>query len=152
MKLTSPAFASGQNMPVMYSCDGANINPPLKFEAVPVEARSLVLIMDDPDVPEYIRADGVWDHWIVFDIPPEVTEVHEGQMPPGVPGQGTGGDRVYVGPCPPDGAHRYCFRLYALDQELSIKPGSSKAEVVQAMRGHVLEIAELIGMYNRLGS
>lgn len=149
MKLTSSAFEHGARIPSQYTCDGPNINPPLKISDVPSGARSLVLIMDDPDVPKKLRQDGMWDHWIVYNIPPETREVPEGKEPKGTHGTGTGGNLDYYGPCPPDREHRYFFKLYALDTILDLKPKASKKMVEHAMAGHVLAAAELMGKYER---
>ncbi len=149
MKLISSAFQPGGRIPPKYTCDGPNVSPPLRIEGIPGGTKSLVLIMDDPDVPKSIRQDGMWDHWVVFDIPPDVQEIPEGQEPPGVAGKGTGGNTTYFGPCPPDREHRYFFKLYALDSFLKLPAGSSKAQVEKAMEGHILEKAELMGRYER---
>lgn len=149
MKITSLAFADNGSIPVNYTCDGENINPPLHFHAVPVAAQSLVLLMDDPDVPRRLRADGVWDHWVVFNIPPDMTEIVEGEAPLGIHGTSTSGHTTYHGPCPPDREHRYFFKLFALDIMLDLPPGAAKREVEQAMTGHVLAQAELVGRYER---
>ena len=144
MQLVSPEFEHNGNIPPRYTCDGAEISPPLRIEGVLDEAKSLALIMDDPDAPA-----GVWDHWVVFNIPPDTREVVEGREPPGVHGKGTSGNLDYHGPCPPDKEHRYVFRLYALDTMLNLPEGVSKAEVLQAMDGHVVAEAELVGLYDR---
>lgn len=149
MKLTSPVFEHNGSIPAKYTCDGEDINPPLQVSDVPESAQSLVLVMDDPDVPESVRADRMWVHWVVYDIPPDTTDIPEGKRPPGIEGQGTSGDLGYHGPCPPDREHRYFFKLYALDTMLDLSEGVSKAEVEQAMQGHVLDHAELIGRYER---
>lgn len=149
MQLRSSAFDHSGSMPAKYTCDGKDVNPPLTISDVPAGARSLALIMDDPDVPKSIRTDGIWDHWIVFNIPAETREIAEGQEPAGVHGQGTSGNAEYHGPCPPDREHRYLFKLYALDQMLDLPAVSSKAAVEGAMEGHVLEQTELIGLYER---
>ena len=149
MKLQSPAFEHHRIIPSQYTCDGENINPPLQISDVPKGAKSLVLLMDDPDVPVSVRADGMWDHWVVFNIPPDVREIKEGDTPPGILGVGTGGNARYQGPCPPDREHRYFFKLFAVDIELSLKEGAVKADVEQAMEGHVVSQAELIGLYER---
>ena len=122
MKLASKAFAHGESIPAKYTCDGENISPPLEISDVPSEARSLVLIMDDPDVPRNIREDGMWDHWVVFNIPPTIGDIPEASAPEGTPGKGTSGDHGYFGPCPPDREHRYFFKLYALDATLDLPP------------------------------
>lgn len=149
MRLTSEAFEHEGRIPSRYTCDGENINPQLSFVDVPEGAASLVLIMDDPDVPKNLRQDGVWDHWTVYNIPPAVRGVDEGEQPDGEPGVGTAGNLDYYGPCPPDREHRYYFTLYALDRELKLRAPPSKAEVLAAMEGHVIEKAHLMGRYER---
>ncbi len=149
MKLTSPAFDYEGKIPSAHTCDGENVNPPLSISEVPSDAKSLVLIMDDPDVPKDIRKDGMWDHWVVFNIPPDHTEIAQGQEPPGRHGIGTGDNTDYFGPCPPDGEHRYFFKLYALDCELDLPEKSTKLDVEGAMSGHVLDTAVLMGRYAR---
>jgi Raf kinase inhibitor-like YbhB/YbcL family protein len=150
MKLTSPAFKSGALIPSKYTCDGDNINPPLNIENVPQDTKSLVLIMDDPDVPRNLREDGIWDHWVVYNIPPNLREIAENSEPPGVHGSGTAGNQNYQGPCPPDREHRYFFKLFALDSELPLPPKTTKNLVVQAMDGHIITRAELMGRYERI--
>jgi Raf kinase inhibitor-like YbhB/YbcL family protein len=150
MKLTSPAFEHGGKIPSKYTCDGENINPPLTISDVPSEARSLVLIMDDPDVPKHLRGDGMWDHWVVFNIPATIRDIKEGKEPGGTPGIGTGGNLDYYGPCPPDREHRYFFKLYALDAELDLPEKTTKQGVERAMEGHVIAKAELMGRYERI--
>ena len=149
MKLTSSAFKHEGPIPGKYTCDGENISPPLTISDVPSKAKSLVLLMDDPDVPKNIRKDGMWDHWVVFNMPVDVGEIPEGQEPPGMPGKGTGGNTGYYGPCPPDREHRYYFRLYALDAELDLPKGSDKNSVENALADHVIEKAVLMGRYER---
>lgn len=149
MNITSPAFGHNQLMPARYTCDGEEQSPPLCFNNIPAEAKSLVLIVEDPDVPKTIRADGLWDHWIVFNIPPAVTEISAGEEPPGLHGSGTSGSTAYQGPCPPDREHRYFFKLYALDIMLKLSPGASKKAVEHAMQNHIIARAELIGRYQR---
>lgn len=148
MKLTSPIFHHLASIPEKYTCEGKNINPPLQFTDVPPQTVSLVLIMDDPDVPPSIRKDRMWVHWVVYNIPPYTPGIEEGvSSPPGIQGQGTGGMHHYMGPCPPDREHRYFFKLYALDTMLPLKPGATKEDVEATMKGHVIEQAELIGLY-----
>lgn len=147
MRLTSPVFANNQSMSSKYTCDGSDTNPPLQISDVPAEAKTLVLIMDDPDAMK--PAGKVWDHWIVWNIPPNTTDIPEGQEPRGVHGLGTSSNLDYHGPCPPDGEHRYFFKLYALDRELDLYEGASKEDVEEAMDGHIIEQTELIGLYNR---
>jgi hypothetical protein len=149
MQLTSNAFEDGGKIPARYTCDGENVNPPLTVTDVPEAAKALVLIMDDPDVPVNVREDGMWDHWVVFNIPTTIRQIAEGKEPEGTPGKGTGGNTSYFGPCPPDREHRYFFKLYALDCELDLPEGSTKLEVEKAMKGHVLGQAVLMGRYER---
>jgi len=144
MKIESTAFQNNQSIPSLYTCDGANINPPLTFSDIPAGAKSLALIMDDPDAPM-----GTWDHWIIFNIPPETKEIKEGLVPEGVLGVTSFRKTGYGGPCPPDREHRYFFKLYALDTILNLPEGSSKKEVEVAMSGHIIAQAELVGKYNR---
>lgn len=144
MKLTSTAFQPNGIIPTVYTCDGKGISPPLIFSDVPSNTQSLVLIMDDPDAPV-----GVWDHWVVFNIPPSVREVPEGKNPEGIVGNNTSGKNVYQPPCPPDREHRYVFKLYALDTTIQLVPGVTKKEVENAMQGHIIDSGELIGRYNR---
>lgn len=149
LTLQSPAFEHNSLIPGRFTCDGENIAPPLKISGVPAAARSLVLIMDDPDVPKNLRPDGMWDHWVKFNMPAKDMESGEGEEPSGTAGKGSGGNLGYNGPCPPDREHRYFFKLYALSGELSLAEGASKAEVEAAMAPHVIEQAELVGRYDR---
>ena len=149
MRITSPAFDNAQLIPSRHTCDGADTNPPLVIDDVPEDAKSLTLIMDDPDVPKHLRADGMWDHWIVFNISPTTRTIVEDQEPDGVHGLGTSGNVNYHGPGPPDRRHRYFFKLFALDTLLDLPEKSTKAHVERAMRGHIIGIAELVGTYER---
>jgi len=145
MKITSSAFQNGELIPVKFTADGADVNPPLRLEGVPEGAKSLVLIMDDPDAPV-----GVWDHWIVFNIPASVTEISENSTPEGaVVGRNSWGRQEYGGPAPPSGVHRYFFKLYALDTTLNLPAGATKSQVESAMKGHILAEAQLMGKYSR---
>ena len=143
LKITSPAFEHNGSIPEKYTCDGSDISPPLEISGVPAEAKSLVLINDDPDAPV-----GTWDHWIVFNIPPTTTEITENSVP-GTQGKNSFRKLDYGGPCPPSGEHRYFFKLYALDTELDIGEESSKPSVESAMEGHILAQGELVGKYSR---
>jgi hypothetical protein len=147
MRLTSTAFTPRGQIPVQYTCDGEKISPQLAFENVPEEAQSLVLIMDDPDVPTELREDGMWDHWVVYDIDASVREVPEGTEPPGILGTGTSGAEGYHPPCPPNGEHRYIFHLYALDSMLELPRGATKQDVLAAMNGRIVAEAQLVGLY-----
>lgn len=149
MKLSSEAFDQNGLIPLQFTCDGPDVNPPLDISDVPERTQSLVLIMDDPDVPKDIRADGMWDHWIVFNIPPDISVIAQDSEPVGIHGKGTSGNTNYHGPCPPEGEHRYFFKLYALDTLLDLKEGVSKQAVETAMEGHIIDQAELLGKYSR---
>lgn len=152
MRISSSAFENGGNISSIYTCDGEDINPPLEFHDVPPETQSLVLILDDPDVPTFVRKDHMWVHWVVYDMPSETRTIKENSKPPGIQGTGTGGKPHYQGPCPPDREHRYFFKLYALKSVLKLKPGASKEQVEAAMKGQILQKAELMGRYARIPS
>ena len=141
------AFENNGNIPSKYTCDGKNVSPPLIFSEISENAKSLVLIMDDPDAVK--PAGKVWDHWIIFDIPKDTKEIPEGREPRGMHGKGTSGNLKYHGPCPPDEEHRYYFKLYALNTELNLSEGSAKSEIEKAMKGHIIEKSELTGKYKR---
>jgi hypothetical protein len=149
MKLTCSVFENEGSIPSKYTCDGENVSPPLQISDVPSDAKSLVLVMDDPDVPKHIREDGMWDHWVVFNIPPDTKEIPEGQEPKGTPGMGTNGSTGYFGPCPPDREHRYFFRIYALDTTLDLPEGTDKVTVEREMTNHVVDRDYLMGRYER---
>ncbi|MDP2641007.1 MAG: YbhB/YbcL family Raf kinase inhibitor-like protein [Candidatus Yanofskybacteria bacterium] len=149
MKLISSAFGHNEQIPGKYTCEGEDINPPLEIHNVPDSAKSLVLIMEDPDVPKHLRADGMWDHWVKFNIPPATKMIPEGEEPEGVSGAGTSGNLGYHGPCPSNREHRYFFQVYALDEELPLREGAAKRDVEAAMAGHILEEAVLIGLYEK---
>jgi Raf kinase inhibitor-like YbhB/YbcL family protein len=149
--LTSPAFATGAEIPVQYTCDGPNVSPPLRWADPPARTGVYVLIADDPDAPG-----GTWVHWVLYGMPPSARGIPE-SVPPrdevaGIGRQGLNDfKRVgYGGPCPPRGpAHRYFFKLYAVDREVALSPGKTKAEVLDSIQGHVLGQAELMGRYQR---
>ena len=145
MKLTSSAFANNGNIPSDYTCDGAGLSPPLTLSDVPPNAKSLVLICDDPDAPV-----GNWDHWIAFNTPASTKEIPKGTEPQGTLGKNSWGRIGYGGPCPPSGIHRYFFKLYALDIILNLPEGTAKKQVEAAMQNHILANSELIGLYKRL--
>ena len=145
MKIESPVFSNNQSIPPKYTCDGENINPPLKISNVPEEAKSLVLIVDDPDAPM-----GTWVHWTVWNISPQTKEIPEGAKLEGaVEGVTDFGSSGYGGPCPPSGKHRYFFKLYAIDRNLDLDSSAKKKDIEAAMEGHILEQAQLIGLYER---
>jgi hypothetical protein len=149
MQIVSPAFENGGPIPSVYTCDGKDINPALEIKGVPDGAKTLVLIMDDPDVPSFVRQDQMYVHWVIYDMPPETLVLKENTTPPGIQGTGTGNEQRYEGPCPPDREHRYFFKLYALNGFLKLKPGATKEQVEAAMEGQVLEKTELMGRYVR---
>jgi len=143
MKITSPAFRHGEHIPRLYSRDGEDKSPPLHIEGVPANARSLVLIVDDPDA-----SGGLFAHWVVFDVDPRTMEIGEDHVPEeGRQGTNSWGEAEYGGPQPPLGEHRYFFHVYALDTKLDLPQGATRAEVERAMSGHVLDVAELMGRY-----
>lgn len=142
MELTSPEFKNNQFIPAKFTCQGLDINPALEIQDMPSQVRSLALIVDDPDAPA-----GTWAHWVVFNIPP-VSRIEENSAP-GMLGANTLGELKYHGPCPPSGTHRYFFKLYALDILLELKQGASKGALEKAMRAHILDQAELIGLYKK---
>jgi Raf kinase inhibitor-like YbhB/YbcL family protein len=146
MIITSPNFGAGEVIPARFTCDGGDANPELRIQGVPVEAKSLVLIMDDPDAPG-----GTFTHWTVWNIDPRTGVIAEGSAPLGaVEGKTSFGRRGYGGPCPPPGKpHRYFFKLYALDTVLNLEPEVSVSELKNAMQGHIVAEAELMGTYQR---
>mgnify|MGYP001574903890 CR=1 FL=1 len=145
MKLGSPAFEHNQKIPSKYTCDGENINPPLKIESVPEATKSLVLIMDDPDAPR-----GTWVHWTLWNISPDTKEIPENSVPAGaVEGATSFGKPGYGGPCPPSGTHRYFFKFYSLNTTFELSPQVDKAILETAMEGRILDKAELVGLYSR---
>ena len=144
LKLTSTSFKHNTKIPSRYTCDGEGISPELSISGIDEKAKSLVLIMDDPDAPS-----GTWDHWVKFNISTSTTQIKEGEEPDGVSGVGTSGNTDYFGPCPPDRQHRYFFKLFSLDTELELESGASKKQVEEAMEGHILQETKLIGLYER---
>jgi Raf kinase inhibitor-like YbhB/YbcL family protein len=144
MKITSSAFQEGANIPSKFTCDGSDASPPLQIADIPSEAKSLALIVDDPDAPS-----GLFTHWIVWNIPPQTSAVGEGNTPKGVQGTNDFSKSGYGGPCPPSGTHRYCFKIFALDRELDLPFGAKRGQVDAAMKGHVVAQGELMGRYSR---
>lgn len=143
MQLTSPAFAHESSIPLLYTCDGQDRSPKLAWTDPPENTQSFALIVDDPDAPN-----GDWVHWVLFNIPSNARELPEGGTL-GTSGNNSWGKIGYNGPCPPNGTHRYFFKLYALDTILDLPEGASKADILAAMKGHILEQAELMGRYAR---
>lgn len=148
--LTSPSFQDGGPIPVLHTCDGDGVSPPLIWSGAPASTETLALIGEDPDAPS-----GTFTHWLIYNIPATATELHE-RIPPeanlgeGIQ-QGTNDFRGpgYGPPCPPTGTHRYVFTLYALDARLSLKPGASRADLLDAIKGHVVAQGRLTGTYTR---
>ncbi|MCX8117961.1 MAG: YbhB/YbcL family Raf kinase inhibitor-like protein [Desulfobacterota bacterium] len=147
LKVWSPAFDHTGRIPSAYTCDGANINPPLRIESVPKEAKSLALVFDDLDAPR-----GSYVHWILWNIDPRLKEIKEGSMPEGaIQGTNDFKKQTYGGPCPPGRAHRYAIDLYALDRLLPLGPEATKSDLERAMKGHILDQARWVGTYKRQG-
>lgn len=150
MKLESTAFIANGMIPFLHTCDGQDISPPLSWDAPPTGTQSLALIVDDPDAPGRIFV-----HWVLYDIPPETRQLPQAVAATetlqngGTQGKNDFGNLGYGGPCPPSGLHRYFFKLYALDRELGLQSGATKAQLEAAMSGHILASAELIGRYSR---
>ena len=144
MKITSSAFHEGGNIPSKFTCDGSDTSPPLQITGVPSEAKSLVLIADDPDAPS-----GLFTHWLIWNIPPQTNSISEGSAPKGVHGTNDFGKPDYKGPCPPPGTHRYSFKIYALDRELDLRDGAKRSQLDAAMKGHVVAQGVIVGRYAR---
>ncbi len=149
MEIKSSAFQEGGMIPKQYTCDGQNVSPPLEWSGVPQEARSLVLIADDPDAP-----DGTFTHWVVFNMPATTKSLSENVARGTIEGAGRQGKNDfskngYGGPCPPSGTHRYFFKLYALNANLALDDGATKSQVEAAMDGHILAQGELMGKYQK---
>jgi Raf kinase inhibitor-like YbhB/YbcL family protein len=150
LELSSAAFGPGKPIPVKYSCDGADISPPLQWTEPPEGTQSFALIADDPDAPV-----GTWVHWVLYNLPANTRSLPEAVPPDAVlSADGRHGENGwkrlgYGGPCPPSGTHRYFFRLYALDSALDLDPGADAGQVRQAMEGHILAEGELMGTYSR---
>ena len=144
--LTSSAFQEGAAIPARYTCEGADISPPLAWSGAPSGTKAFALINDDPDAPA-----GTWVHWVLFNVPGGVTHLPEGaELSGALQGRNDSRKNGYSGPCPPPGKpHRYFFKLYALDAPLPLKPGATKADVEKAMQGHVLAETQLMGTFAR---
>ncbi len=150
IKITSSAFEDGGLIPAKYTCDGADVSPPLQWDAVPEGTKSVALICDDPDAPM-----GTWVHWVLFNLPSDAKELaenipNEETLPNGA-NQGVNdfGRVGYGGPCPPGGTHRYFFKIYALDTEVGLQAGADKRRLLKTMEGHILGQGQLIGKYKR---
>ena len=146
MKLESSSFKNGQEIPRKYGYKKDNINPPLIIKDVPPEAKSLAIIMDDPDAMKAVGR--LWVHWLVWNISPKTTQIKENSIPENsIQGKTDFGEIAYGGPAPPDKEHLYIFKLYALDSELNVKKGSTKAQLEEAMKNHIISEAKLEGKY-----
>jgi Raf kinase inhibitor-like YbhB/YbcL family protein len=150
MKIESPQITEGNMIPSQYTCDGKDVSPPLEWRDFPAGTKSFALISDDPDAPV-----GTWVHWVLYNIPPDITRLEENIKPEkefknGMMQGSNSWPRIgYGGPCPPSGTHRYFFKLYALDTLLDLKPGVNKEQLLKAMAGHILAEAQLMGKYKR---
>jgi len=154
MTLSSPAFLHQHSIPARNTCDGEDISPPLAWSGVPPGTRSLALIVDDPDAPDPAAPQMTFVHWVLYNIPPDASGLEEGAAPGGLPllteqGLNDFHDHTWGGPCPPIGRHRYFFKLYALNTTLPHLKHPTKAGLEEAMRGHVLAEADLVGLYQR---
>ena len=146
MLLTSPAFEEGGEIPKKYTCDGGDINPVLEIQNVPTEAKSLALILHDPDAP----VEGGFTHWVVWNIKPSTMVIKDESVPPGsVEGRNGGGKTGYRGPCPPNGTHHYHFQLYALDEVLDLPAESGADALLVEIEKHLIDTTELTGLYGR---
>lgn len=144
MEIISPAFDNNDDIPVRYGRKFDDTSPPLAFSEISKDAESLALVMDDPDAPS-----GTFTHWVVFNIKPEEVELGEGETPAGaVQGTNDYGELGYGGPMPPSGTHHYHFKLYALDSPLNLEEGATSEDLEEAMEGHVITKAEIIGLYS----
>jgi Raf kinase inhibitor-like YbhB/YbcL family protein len=150
LEITSSAFSEGGSIPAQYTCDGKDVSPPLSWSGIPAGTKSLALICDDPDAPS-----GVWVHWVAYNIPASTSELPEA-VPArdeiaggGLQGKNDFRKTGYGGPCPPGGTHRYVFTVYALDSDVTLAAGATKAQLLAAVRGHVLAEGKLTGKYSR---
>jgi Raf kinase inhibitor-like YbhB/YbcL family protein len=154
MTIRSPSFTHNHMIPARHTCDGADVSPPLAWSGVPAGAKSLALIVDDPDAPDPAAPERTFVHWVLYNIPPDIAGLEEGAAPDALPigtlqGINDWSGKAYGGPCPPIGKHRYFFKLYALNTTLPHLKHPTKASLEDAMQGHVLGHAELIGLYQR---
>lgn len=156
LSISSAAFAASGSIPARYTCEADDVSPPLAWSGVPSAAKSLALIVDDPDAPDPKAPKRTYVHWVLYDIPTSARELPEGATAASLPDGAREGvndwkRRGYGGPCPPIGRHRYFFKLYALDTTLGDRGGLTKAELERAMEGHIVERAELMGSYEKGG-
>jgi Raf kinase inhibitor-like YbhB/YbcL family protein len=154
IKITSSAFQPNGSIPSLYTCEGTDISPPLAWSGVPANTKSFALIVDDPDAPDPAKPQRVYVHWVVYNLPATATALAENASKKGMPkgavqGKNDWGKPEYGGPCPPIGRHRYFFKLYALDTELTGLSSPTKADLENAIKGHVLDTGEVIGTYQK---
>lgn len=154
MIIQSPAFEHLHDIPARHTCEGMDTSPPLSWSGVPPGAKSLALIVDDPDAPDPAAPEMTFVHWVLYNIPPDVGGIEEGAAPDGLPlnteqGLNDWHDKTWGGPCPPIGRHRYFFKLYALNTTLPHLRHPTKGALEEAMRGNVLAQAELVGLYRK---
>ena len=154
MSITSPVFRHESAIPLRYTCEGDDVSPPLVFDGVPADAKSLALIVDDPDAPDPAAPKRVWVHWVLYNLPPTTKQLREGvsatELPAGARvAKNDWGNAGYGGPCPPIGRHRYFFKMYALDTVLPDLEPPTKAGLEKAMQGHVIAEATLMGTYQK---
>ena len=150
LSITSPAFTHDGDIPTEHTCDGPDVAPPLEIRGVPASAKSLALIVDDPDAPDPKAPKMTYVHWVAYDIAPTTTRIDRGALPKGArDGVNDWKKTGYGGPCPPIGRHRYFFKLYALDASLGDLRTPTKPKLLEAMKGHVIAQAELMGTYER---
>nr|WP_314896853.1 YbhB/YbcL family Raf kinase inhibitor-like protein [uncultured Flavobacterium sp.] len=142
LTIKSPAFKNNEFIPSKYTCDGLNINPELIIEDIPVNTKSLAIIVDDPDAPN-----GTFCHWLLWDIPPKTTIKEDSR--PGTQGRNSIHENKYFGPCPPSGTHHYHFKVYALDAKLNLPPNTGEKELLNTMKGHIISSGDLVGLYKR---
>lgn len=152
--LTSPAFSPGGEIPMRHTCEGQDLSPPLAWSGAPAGTRSLALIVDDPDAPDPAAPKMTWVHWVLYGLPADAVELTEavpvGALPAGTrEGRNDWGRTGWGGPCPPIGRHRYFFKLFALDTTLPDLKTPTKADLLRAMQGHILEQTEMIGTYQK---
>ena len=143
IEVTSPAFTADEEIPVVFSCAGRNISPPLAWTGVPDDARELALVVDDPDAPR-----GTFTHWILFGLPPSTSSLAEGTVPAGAKqARNSAGSAAYAGPCPPSGTHHYRFTVYALDEPLAVSDGADTGAALDAISDHAVAQGRLVGLF-----
>jgi Raf kinase inhibitor-like YbhB/YbcL family protein len=147
LTVSSSAFNDYTNIPIKYTCDGENINPPITIQNIPEGTKSIVLIVEDPDAP--IRT---WVHWIVWNIPPTNNVKEKLMSVLGVNGTNDFGKKMYIGPCPPSGVHRYFFKVYALNDLFKLNSTATKVDLEKEMSSHIIGFGELVGLYKRINN